>query len=180
MSNLQSHTPLLIRPFTDNSLPTGRYNINENTLITPKSYFVEALEGERLLINRLLIQIVDTLNFDATKYGNNITLVNGIYIYIERSDGRVNVLNNIDPIFTNSDWTAYAHDSTLSDYGVGNQSLSTRWSYFKHGRGITLEEGDKLGIRIKDDLRGLIHQHFSAEGMHLQTPNPIWNIPLPF
>lgn len=174
------HAPLICRSFTDNGLPTGEENMNENTLLAPKDYYLEALKGEEILVSRLIIHIKDVGNLDADAYGNNITLVNGIWPYIQRKNGdRISLVGD-DPIFTNSDWAGICFDALPSTYGQGNQSLAMRWSLNKYGKGITLVEGDRLGFRIKDDLTGLTHHHVLVQGVHQKTPHPDWEIVIPF
>ena len=166
---------LLNRPFSSTGLRDGDTNMNGDGSTTPIDYYIEALEGERLLIARLVIHVVDGGTFDSGSYGNGITLTNGMQAFYERNGVKYNITDGY-PIKTNVDWGRWCFDLSLSTFGSGNQSLNARWTLTNYGtpNGIILEEGDKLGIRVNDDMTDLIEQTIIAEGLHLCVPNSEW------
>jgi hypothetical protein len=176
------HAPLVGRSFTDDGLPTGVGNMVENTLAVAKDYYVTALPGEQLIIRRLLVHIIDLGKFQSSKYGVDLVLANGVKPYLMRASGPTagvrHSLASDDPIFTNPDWGGICFDKDLSNYGNGsqNESMSVRWSFYKYSKGVTLNEGDQIGFHLQDDFTALIHHHVIAQGVHLKTPNPAWQI----
>jgi len=174
--DVQQNSLLLNRPMSSNGLPTGNLNINGvGSLGTPLDYYVEALAGERLLVARFAIHLVDGGTLDSGSYGNGIVITNGIQLFYRRSGVDLDITNGL-PIKTNPDWGRWCYDTNRSSYGLGNETLDARWTLTKYGSkyGIILEEGDRLGIRLNDDLSGLVEQTIIAEGVHLGTPSPSW------
>lgn len=173
---------LLNRPFSSTGEPGDtETNINGDGSTTPVDYYLEALEGEKLLVSRLMVHVVDGGSFDSGSYGNGITLSNGMQVFYRRNiDGTLVDFDVTDgfPIKTNVDWGRWCFDLALSEFGSGNESLNARWTLTKYGTpyGIILNEGERLGIRVNDDMTGLIEQSIIAEGLHLGTPNPAWTV----
>jgi hypothetical protein len=165
------------RPVSDNGLPAGNKNLIGN-YATPTDFYVKALPGERLVISRVVVHVVDSGTFDSGSYGNGIVLTNGIKLVLNRaSDGERDLTMGF-PIKTNIDWARFCHDVLLSSFGIGNEGLSARWSFWKYGQryGIVLEEGDLIGFRLNDDFSGLVEHTMFFEGVHLGTPSPSWLI----
>jgi len=167
---------LVNRPMTTTGMSAGNRNINPNaSLESPIDYFVEALPGERLSIARIMIHVVDSGSFDSGSYGNGITVPNGIQVFYRRNNIDIDVTGEL-PIKTNVDWSRWCYDLALSEFGGGNETLDARWSLNKYGTpyGIVLEEGDRLGVRIRDNLSGLVEQTIIAEGVHFGIPSQDW------
>lgn len=167
---------LLNRPMTTDGLPTGSNNLNGvGSIETPIDYFIEAQPGERLAIARVLIHIVDSGTFDSGSYGNGIVLTNGIQVFYKRGSITVDVTDGL-PIKTNVDWGRWCFDMRKSDFGQGNECLIAKWSLSAYGGrfGIILDPGDRVGVRIRDDLSDLVEQTIIAEGVHHGIPSPAW------
>ena len=176
--DIQQNSLLFNRPMSSNGLPTGDTNIKGvASLGAPLDYYIEALEGERLLVSRFMIHIVDGGVIDSGTYGNGIILTNGIQLFHRRSGIDFDITGGM-PIKINPDWARLCYDTRRSSYGSGNETLNARWTLTKYGTkyGIILEEGDRLGIRLRDNLSGLVEQTIIANGIHLGTPNPEWNL----
>lgn len=179
-SPIKPNQLLLNRPMSSNGLSDGDTNINPNASIgSPSDYFVEALSGERLLVARAMVHVVDSGSFDSGSYGNNISMTNGMQVFYRRSGVDLDVSNGL-PIKTNVDWGRWCYDITISNFGAGNEALNARWTLTKYGHpyGIILEEGDRLGIRVRDNLSGLVEQTIILEGVHLGVPNINWTFTL--
>ena len=168
---LKSDRFLLNRFASDTGLPTGEKSAVGDYSVTPKDFYIEALEGERLSVARVIIHVVDSGSFDSGSYGNGITLTNGIQFIYERNGVQFNVSNGF-PIKTNVDWGRYCYDVNISTYGAGNEALNARWTFSKYGNPLILNKGDKLILRLSDDFSGLVEHTFLFEGVHLQEPNP--------
>ena len=178
---IEQNSLLLNRPLSDNGLPiglSGNINIIGDGSSTPIDYYVEALEGERLAVARAIIHIVASGAVDSDKYGNLSALTNGIQLFYRRSGVLLDVSNGL-PIKTNVGWGRWCFDAAPVIFSVGVAGVfQARWSFAKYGNplGIVLEEGDRLGIRVNDNLSGLAEQTIVLEGVHLGIQNPQWTL----
>ena len=130
-------------------------------------YFVDASNDYEL--QRLIIFIRDTGTFDADKYGNAIVLTNGIDVLVEDS-GSSEILDMVDgiPIKTNTCWKRQCHDEILSSFGVGDESVTYRWTISKAtGKPMLLKAGNKFIFRLHDDFTGLNEHRFQLQGRKL-------------
>jgi hypothetical protein len=124
--------------------------------------------GGLLKVSRMIVFIRDTGTFDADEYGNGITLTNGIEIKLLRDVGGANtVLWDITdglPILSNTHWKRLCHDEIHSTYGVGDESITYRYTFSKDSNGspIILEDANKeeLQIIFNDDFSGLVEHYF--------------------
>lgn len=167
---------LFNRALSIDGLGTGSIDQAVDGSVANKDFWIEALEGERLLISRGIINYKDTGAFDANKYGNGIALTNGIQVWIQKAGStKIDFLSGLT-IKTNTDWGQFNYDVTISSYGIGDEALTSRWTLAKYngGKGILLEEGDKFGVRIRDDLTGLNVQTIVVEGVLFGTMHSSW------
>lgn len=170
---------LLNRPMTDDGFPSGGMNLNANaSLNSPVDYFVEALEGEILLVARAIINIVAATDIDAREYADiSGGLTNGLQVFYRLNNVDLNITNGL-PIKINEDWGRWCFDSRPVNIGPTNKTpvWQARWTLTKYGspHGITLFEGDRLGIRLRDDLSSITEQTIVLEGVHLGIPNSAW------
>jgi hypothetical protein len=165
---------LLNRFASTNGLPSGTKSAIGNYSdagVGQTDFYIEALDGEKLAVARVIIHVVDSGSFDSGAYGNGIILTNGIKFIYTRDGVELDVSNGY-PIKTNVDWGRFCFDVNVSTYGAGNEALSSRWSFDKYGNPIVLNKGDRLTIRFNDDFTDLVDQTFLFEGVHLGTPNP--------
>lgn len=166
----------LFRFASDDGLLTGDKSINKNysgSGVGTKEYYIEAQPGEQILVYRLLVHVVDSGSFDSGSYGNGITLANGIEFFFETGGIKLKIGNGF-PVKTNVDWGRYCYDVNISKYGLGNESLDARWTFAKAGAPVTLKAGDKLGVRVSDDMSGLVDQTLLFQGLHIGTPSPLF------
>jgi len=177
--DVQKSSPLLLRPISSNGLPvnlSGVININEDTSLAAKEYYVEALPGERLLIGRFIVHIFANGNIASGEYGNGAALTNGIKIIYRREGILFNVTNGL-PIKINEDWGRYAFDAQPVVIGATTQYFQSRLTLTKFGSpwGVILNEGDRLGVRTNDNLSvGVSEQTIFAEGVHLGVQDERW------
>jgi len=120
---------------------------------------------QKLHIHRMIVNIEDVGNFDAAKYGNNITLTNGINVCVRNAADTILVnLTGTAKVQTNAQWAAYCHDAVLHNFGVGNQSLTVRWTFANMGKAISLSAGEYLSVELNDNFDGLVHHNFMLQG----------------
>lgn len=178
----------LLRPASDNGLQTGNFNMIGDYSTVNKEFYVEALEGERLGVRRVIVHIyVDANTITAGTYGNVPELTNGIILFQKYKGILLNVLDGL-PIVKQEDWGRLSYDSRpVGPYGAaGNQFKfwQVRFSFDKFvdpKYGIILEEGEQLGVRLRDDLSAggaMIEHYIYFEGVHLGVPSASWQNPL--
>ena len=118
------------------------------------------------LIYRLLVHIQDSGTFDAEKYGNGITLTNGIEVKIYR-DGveRLDLTDGV-PVLDNSHWARLCYDFKVLSEGNGDEVGGVRWT-FSEPLGLDGSENDELRIELNDNFTGLTSHAFLAQGIVL-------------
>jgi len=152
---------------------TGDYSsIAKNFSYTPEAGL------KWITIGRLIGFIKDSGQPDMDKYGNNITLTNGITLKILRASGELEDLLDGETIKTNGDWSAYNYDATDLNYGTGDDGVRIRWSFGKYyplegnrdvSEGIKLHQGDYFLLGVSDNFSGLTGHHFFLEGQKSET-----------
>lgn len=133
---------------------------------TPVEFIVKPRGGEReIFVNRVIITIGSSKNFSSGKYGQNLTLRNGILFSICRCDGTVySDLLDGQTIQKNVDWASNCHDMNVHDFGSGEAYITARWSFDRGGSPIVLNKDRILKITIRDDLRKLPTHKFKVQG----------------
>lgn len=114
-------------------------------------------------IERMIIHYEDVGNFDADKYGNNITIANGVEVRVEKRGETVDLTAG-RPVQTNAHWGEMTYDTFHSDYGTGNDFLTVRWTFAKSGAPVKLYPGEKFIVYLSDDFSGLVEQLFKIQG----------------
>lgn len=127
--------------------------------------------GEIIDINRMLTFVRDTGAFAAEKYGYMTAFTNGIEIRKADSTSSTGTLIDLTdsyPIKTNTDWARVCYDATISDFGVGDQYLHTRWTFAKSGAPIRLvgDNGEFLEVSLHDSCTGLNQHNFTVQGFY--------------
>jgi len=146
-------------PFTDDGSGT-------NTLICPFEFSLEPAAGETLFVTRLLVSVRD-LFATAEDYGDITSgLTNGITIKVYEGDLEVADLTDGVAVKTNGDWRRVCYDATPTAWGAGDQYLSARWTFDKHGESLRLDgdNNEKIVVVCHDDLGGLVEHYFLAQG----------------
>jgi hypothetical protein len=122
--------------------------------------------GQVARVHRLMLQVEDVGTFDSAKYGNGITLANGISIATHDSTSELIDLTDGLPIKTNADWGRICYDVSVLTFGQGNEHLIARWTFSKAGAPLRLDGdlGQYLGITLSDDFSGLVAHTFCLQG----------------
>ncbi len=119
----------------------------------------------RCRIYRMIVFIQDSGTFDAEKYGNGVTLTNGIsvkQVYLDASE--LDLCDGHD-VVSNAGWQAMCHDFAHNAIGTGDEVASVRWTFAKAGRPLTLETGESFKVTINDNLTGLEAHYFQIQGV---------------
>lgn len=134
--------------------------------------------GDVLVIHRMIVTYSDVGTMDANKYGNNITVPNGIQLRMSRDPGQsvlYNLTDGFAPVKTNGDWMIYCFDQNHQPYGVGDEYISMRWTFSKTGKPVWLHysEGHMLELNLRDDFSGLTSHRFLFQGYY-HSGGPGW------
>ena len=146
---------------------SGTVDAIGNYAATATAFKVTPPANRVYALSRMIVQAIDTGAFDADKYGNNITLTNGILALVRDSNGGTLLdLCDSQPIKTNAGWAAVCYDSRSDDYGTGNNYLSVRWTFSKAGAWPLVDgsQGQDFAVVLNDDFTGLIKQTFMIQG----------------
>jgi len=136
-----------------------------------ETFFIAPPATQTFLITRFLPQVVDAGSFDAASWGNGITLANGVKVAVVRGSTDEIDLTDANTLKTNADWGRVCFDVFVSTWGVGNEYLHARWSFFKGGvPGLYLHgaHSDKLVVTLNDDMSDLVAQYFAVQGHVLE------------
>ena len=135
---------------------------------TPDDFYIEPQGSEVLLVARMIFHLRDAGALDAEKYGNGITIAAGDGVSLIVSQGGVETedLTGGVPINTNAGWRARCYDAEAWTIGTGDNYITARWTFTKHGAPIRLMGGDKLIVRVDGDFTNLIEHTFLFEGVY--------------
>jgi len=130
----------------------------------------------RVDLHRLVIFVRDSGLFTADSYGALAALTNGIEIEVRDSDDNILVdLTDGVPVKSNAQWCRVCYDSILQDYGAaGDSYVVTRWTFTRSGSPLALKAGDRLVVKLNDDLTGLIDHTFMIQGIQ-RAEAPAWS-----
>lgn len=117
-------------------------------------------------IVRMFVTIGDSGSFDAEKYGNGVTLTNGVTLSVVDSSDNLIVDLSPDPIKSNVGWAKYCYDAEVKSWGTGEDFLVARLSFnrFVLPNGVELTDGEKMVVTLNDDFSGLTDHVFLAQG----------------
>ena len=145
---------------------TGTTSAVGNYSSAADDFYVQAPANYTYHIERMIVSIEDTSGMIAGGYGDTgAALTNGISLLIAEG---ATTLQNLTPapIKTNAQWGVYCYDVDIKEWGTTptNELLLVRWTFSKSGKPISLRSGQKLVIRVNDDLTGLLSHRFLVQG----------------
>ena len=142
-------------------------NANVDGSSTPVVFEWAAPDGYETYWERVIVHLQDSGTFDADKYGNGLSLTNGIKVQVVWDDG-TEVLDLIDghTIIDNGDWEGMCYDFSYNSIGVGDNVAAVRWTVAKAGKPIKLEPNQRIRVTIQDDLTGLTKHRFNVQGYY--------------
>lgn len=118
---------------------------------------------------RLIVYIEDAGAPDSGKYGNNVTLTNGIRVLVRDADDVIVLeLDGGDAVKTNAQWSALCYDVSVLNWGSGNDSVTVRWTFAKSGNEVRIDgsKGHYLSIELNDDFSDLVKHTFMLQGWY--------------
>jgi len=145
---------------------SGNDNMNIDGSSAPIIFKIKPGIDESLKIARIIVYVEDSGTFDAEKWGNGITMSNGIEFKLKQNGIPVNKLGfNIK---SSGDMAGICHDLNHQAFGTGNEFVTFRLTFTKAGRYVRLSgaEGDEMQCIINDDLSGLVKMHIIAQGFY--------------
>ena len=159
----------IFKLLSSNGDGTGTSNAIGDYSVTPLSLKLK-LTGNILPIEieRMIVMIQDTGAFDADKYGNGITLTNGIRVYVRDIADAVIEELTMFPILSSGDWAGHCHDLNHFAFGTGDEIATVRWTFGKSGKPITLDfsKGEYLEVLLNDSFVGLVKHRFGVQGFY--------------
>ena len=120
-------------------------------------------------IERMIVYVSDAGTFPSNKYGYNLTLTNGIRVYVRNAADEILLdLGAGHAIVKNADWGAMCYDVNFIDGGAGEDSMAVRWTFAKSGAPLYLKgrDGDYLSVELNDDFTDLVEHHFLIQGIY--------------
>jgi hypothetical protein len=168
----QMHLPRWFSHFAGTSGNDNTIDASVNGSATAADFYVQAPSDEKWLVNRMLVQLIDESTMEPEgDYGSlGSALTNGILIWREDADGTKvhDIVGSANPIKENADWTSYTHDVEVQNWdNTTNEAMSVRWDFAAAGAPIVLQPGEKIIVRVNDDLSNLIEHSFCFQGVSL-------------
>lgn len=137
------------------------FNINASGGIVRAS--LSCPEDELTVITSLRVVVSDTDPMDSGKYGNGLTLVNGINLILETNDNTLIFdysTGGPDKVLTNGDYINWGLDVDYVNFGQGKAYMSATLSNVT----VKMEYGQKLSWILNDDFSLLNSHSFLARG----------------
>jgi len=136
-----------------------------NYASTASTFKVTPTLGRDLYVHRLIVYIEDVGAPDAAKYGNDITLTNGMTVGLfDAADTLLVDFCDSQPVKTNADWAGFCHDVTLHNFGIGNDPLTVRWTFARSGQPVFVRGTNYFGVKLNDDFSDLVEHKFQVQG----------------
>lgn len=127
--------------FIQNS--AGARNQVDDWSAAPESFFIAPPTDTILVLNRIVIDLVTgTNNIRADGYGgggSGVVLTNGVIIRTADNNGVTEDFTDTLPILNNANWARFCYDTMETIPSAGPTFITTRWSWFKHGKPIILD-----------------------------------------
>ena len=129
-------------------------DMNVDGSATPQVFKLKCPAGFTIQLCSISVFMRDQSRFTANTYGKLSALTNGIKLEYLRGTTLFDVTSQL-PIKSNSDWLAYAFNSSNVDFGGGQEILALEYNLGDHGRSVKLSPGDEFRAIVRDDLTGL-------------------------
>lgn len=120
--------------------------------------------GKICYINRLIVGLVTDGKINSGEYGNITALAVGVTAWFKEKEGDALTDRTTQfPVKKTTDWQMYSHDLRISNFGVGNESLTVEHDFRTAGAPLILLPGGEYTIRIADDLTDLVGHYFRLD-----------------
>jgi len=143
---------------------SGSSNMAVDGSVTPVIFRIKPPAGEIWRIASWNIYVQDSGTFDASLWGNGITLANGIATSFFDGTSSISLLQHT--IKSSGDVSAVATRIDYLTMGSGDTILTAHWDFILQGQYIRLvgDNNEELRVVISDDLTGLTAQYVQAMG----------------
>lgn len=160
-----SRFPHLYRYLDTNGDGTGTKNAIGN-YATATEFKIVPPSNQIYVLERLIVHVLDGGAFDAEKYGNGVTLTNGIGIWKRNGSGDLTDYCDSVPVVSNADWGRMCYDVTYLDIGTGDKAMNVRWTFSKAGQPVRLDgpNGEYFTAELEDNFSGLTAHYFMIQG----------------
>lgn len=150
---------------------TGWFDAVSDHSGVSQSLWIVPPAGTIYRVFRILPYLRDTGSLDADGYGNGGALANGIALDFQIR-GQAGSVTGRHPIKTNSEWAQICHDVRALTFGVGDETLTARLSFWKAGVDLELDgnQSDYLRVVLNDDFTFLNEHTFHVQGYQFETP----------
>lgn len=150
---------------------SGTNNANGDYSLAEEQFLLKDSARDSVEIERMIVLIENVGAMDAAKYGNDITLTNGIILNLRDSGDVLLETYTAFPVKTNSEWAGQCHDMVLHTFGIGNEIITVRWTFSKAGQPITVDlgAGEYLEMLLNDDFSGLVKHQFLLQGTYREN-----------
>lgn len=158
--------PLFLRRMDETGDGTGNDDMAVDGSSTPVTFKIAPGAGEIIRLSRTMLYVQDTGAFDATKWGNGITLTNGQKFEIKIGAVTTDLLGfNVKTL---GDVASIAFDVTHFAIGTGDEFSGGRLTFTKMGQYVRLDgdNNDELLFTVNDDQTDLTRQHIMAQGYY--------------
>lgn len=137
-----------------------------NYAAAPYSAIYAPAAGTIALIHSMHITIEDAGSPDSGKYGNNITLTNGIKFQVTDDTEILNDLTNGGAVLTNGDYARYANVDAVT-FGTGNTFVTVSHNFTETGAPLVLhgDHQEKFEVIFNDDFTELVSQTIYITGV---------------
>jgi len=142
-----------------------------NYAVTPEAFtYAPNGDGNGFLVMHMTVIVEDAGVMDSGRYGVNIDLTNGIRVVrrVTATEAETGDLMDFHRVRTNAQWTFYAEDLHLYDFGQGNSVYTTHFEFIAQwGVPWYIPNGQEVAVLLNDDFTGLIEHEFHLMGVPL-------------
>jgi hypothetical protein len=154
--------PLFLKRLHNSS---NDFDMAINASASPVDFFIEAGIGEIVRVARWMLYIVDEKGFDVGNFasiGSPLSVGLKPFIVI---DGIKTYLLDYE-IKTTGDIVSISFDAQLMTFGNTDDIFTASWTFTETGQYVRLNQGDRLGVEVNDDLSGLSNFYIQAQGYY--------------
>lgn len=157
----------LSRPMTLDGVPTGDNSLVVNGSITPVEFYVTPAENQIFDIATINIVIADNSAAGVSDYGSIAgPLANGVIFFVEVEG----VKQDISYAFkSNADFAKESSSFDKYEMGSNARVILYKEMFLEYTRGkLKIPYGSKFGVRVRDDLTGLLLHTCQVKGTILK------------
>jgi hypothetical protein len=140
----------------------GIADMNVNGSVTPVVFSVSPPAGEVWRIASWSLYVQDGGTFDAEKWGNGITMTNGLLPILNIGGTDYDMLEFT--IKTSGDLSSVCDGLNHLAFGTGDEIVTAEWDFISKGQYVRLTENDSIKLVVQDDLTGLVKQYSLIKG----------------